>query len=157
MRKKPKLSDYSNHQKILTVIKEARWGQQTSVDNPTQRHRRALWRYGIRKEFKASNFPSAQKRLDLRPHFFNRVDIRTVSRQIERLHTRCLQSFLDSFHMVRTQIVHHDDVARTKSWNQSLFQILDKAFSCRSALVSYKGVLSIKTNRRKHSRCLRCI
>ena len=51
--------------------------------------------------------------------------------------------------MVRAHIVHCYDVARPKSREQNLFQILDKTFPCRPALIGCKRLLPIQTNGRQ--------
>jgi len=108
----------------------------------------------IREKVQTTDLPFAKERLDLRPHFLNRVEIRAVGRQIQQSYTSCIQNLPDSFYMVRTHIVHYNDITRTEGRQQYFFQLLDKTFPCCSALIGCKCFLTVKTNRGKYSRSL---
>ena len=111
----------------------------------------------IRKELQTANFPSAKNGFHLRPHFFNRVEIRAVGREIQPFHTLFCQNFPDRLYTMGAHIIHYYDIARTKSREQNLFQILDKAFSRCPVLVSCERFLPIQTNGRENRCCSRRI
>ena len=112
---------------------------------------------GTRKEFQAANLPSTKNGFHLRPHFFNGVEIRAVGRKIQPFHTLSCQNFPGCLYTMGAHIVHYYDIDRTKSREQNLFQILDKAFSRCPALVSCKRLLPIQTNGRENHCCSRRI
>ena len=62
-----------------------------------------------------------------------------------------------SFHMVRTQIVHYNDVSRTQRGNQSVFQVIDKLYTGRTARICNSRSASVKPQRRKNGRCFGCV
>ena len=110
---------------------------------------------GIRENIQVANLPSAEDGFHLRPHFFNRVEIRAVGRKIQPFYTLFCPNFPDCLYTMGAHIVHYYDIARTKSREQNLFQILDKAFSRRPALVSCERFLPIQTNGRENRCCSR--
>ena len=111
----------------------------------------------VRELFQAANLPFAKDGFHLGPHFLNGIEIRAVGWKVQYLHALCLQNFPDGLDMVGTHIVHHNDVAWPKSWEQRLFQILDKVFSRCIVLVCCKRFFLIRTNGRNNRRCPRRI
>lgn len=64
----------------------------------------------IRKEINAANFSTAKNSLGLRLHFLNRVQVRTVGRQIEQFHILAFQGLPNSLYMMGTHIVHYNNI-----------------------------------------------
>ena len=54
----------------------------------------------VREKVQTADFPFAKDSLDLGPHFFNGIEVRTVVRKIQHTHTFYLQNFPNSFYMV---------------------------------------------------------
>ena len=86
-----------------------------------------------------------------------RVEIRAVGRKIQSFHTLFCQNFPDRLYTMGAHIIHYYDIARTKSREQNLFQVLDKAFSRCPVLVSCERFLPIQTNGRENRCCSRRI
>ena len=53
-----------------------------------------------------------EPRLELCEGLLDRVEIRTVGREVEQLGSRCLDRVLHASDLVGWQVVHDDDVAR---------------------------------------------
>ena len=56
----------------------------------------------------------AQRRLDLRPTFLNRRQIRRVRRQVDQLRPACFDRLANPTHFMRSQVIHHHNVAGGK-------------------------------------------
>lgn len=69
----------------------------------------------------------SEERLELGESVLDRVQVRTVGRQIEELGARGLDRFAHAFDLVRAEIVEHDDVARTQLGRQGLLDIGQEA------------------------------
>ncbi len=65
-----------------------------------------------RKRIQRANLPAAQKRFNFRPHFFNRIEIRTVWWKVERDNSLSLQYIPNSLDMMRAHVVHHNNISR---------------------------------------------
>lgn len=78
---------------------------------------------GLIEQFFASGLGGSQNLLELRPSFFDWVEIGRIGRKIEELRACCLDLLLDAWHLVRTQVVHHHHVTRSQRRNQKMLDI----------------------------------
>ena len=71
----------------------------------------------IIKSIERSDAKLSQNSLHLRPEFFNRIQIRTVWRQIKDFRSSTMQQFTHRLDMVGPEIVHYHDIPWAESRN----------------------------------------
>ena len=97
----------------------------------------------------------SQNSLHFRPELFNRIQIRTVWRQIKDLCSSTTQQFTHRLDMVGPEIVHYHNIPWMESRDQNIFQISQEFISCCSTLKNRKGHFSIQSNGRQNGSGLR--
>ena len=97
----------------------------------------------------------SQNSLHFRPELFNRIQIRTVWRQIKDLCSSTMQKFTHRLDMMGPEIVHYHDIPWMESRDQNIFQISQEFISCCSTLKNRKGHFSIQSNGRQNGSGLR--
>ena len=70
----------------------------------------------VRENIQIADFPFTKDCFDLGPHFLDGIQIRAIGRKVQQSYTFRFQNLPDGFYMVRAHIIHHNDVARSKSW-----------------------------------------
>ena len=75
---------------------------------------------GIPECFNGACLGRAQQRLELGKHLLDRIEVRAVGRQVLHLRSHALDGLADAHDLVRTQVVHHHDVAVAQLWRQEL-------------------------------------
>ena len=103
----------------------------------------------------AANFP--QNRLHLRPHHLNRVQIRTVWRQIEWNHTRRTQCLFYTCDVVRPHVIHDYNVAPIKRRNQHVLQIVKETLPGCAARIHGVCGLTVQADGRQNGLGWRCV
>lgn len=77
---------------------------------------------------------AADQPFHLREHEFNRVQIRTVRRQVEYGGSNRCDCFSDTGDFVRLKIVHHDEISSRQSRHELLLDVLQKQLTVDCAI-----------------------
>ena len=112
---------------------------------------------GIGEKVGRPDLQFSQDSLQFRPHLFDRIQVRVVRRQIEKLNMRRLKALPDALNMMRAKIIHYDNVSRLQCRDKMIPQISREPVSCRSARVGHGYMTAIRADGRQYRRRLRCI
>lgn len=101
---------------------------------------------------KGTSLDFTQNRFEFGPEHFNRVEIRTVRRQIQHGSTGGFNGFPHAGNLVSREIVHYNNVSFPKMRNQKLLHIGTKNISIQGALEIAADHLPIQPDRRNQRR-----
>lgn len=109
-----------------------------------------------RQLIRRTNLLMPQNRLHLCPKSFNRIQVGAVWRQKQKLHPGSRQNGLYCFGMVRTHIVHDENILLfVKSRQKMVLKIFDELFGRRSAAVGRVYTFPARSDRRQNRRVFR--
>ena len=90
---------------------------------------------------------------DLRPAFFDRVEVRRVGRQVTERGAGLFDEFPHTVHFVRSQIVHDDQLTGLQLWTQDVFQISAEDIAVGGCFDGHRSYPTGNTDRAQHGQC----
>ena len=80
----------------------------------------------IREQVQTSDFPSTKEGFHLGPYLFNGIQIGTVGRKVQYVHSLSLQNLPDGLYMMSAQIIifflHHNQLEKISIGAELLYQ-----------------------------------
>ncbi len=88
--------------------------------------------------------------LDFAPHLFNRIQVRTVGRQISDRGFGCFNGFTDAAYFVAGKIVHHYNIALTQMYHKMILHIILELFTSHGSIYQHRYGCTIQAHGRNN-------
>jgi hypothetical protein len=95
----------------------------------------------------------AEDRLEFGEELLDRIEVRTVRREVEKHRSARLDGLADAGNLVNADVVHDDDVAALESWSKDLFDVGQEALAIHRPIQQQGRRDAIVAQRRYEGRC----